>query len=684
MSWLDNHFIDGNIYHIESDGQYIVADFWQPSSYAYAKITFIKCGNVKINGTNVNVSGTHDARIIIRIGYEIGMLPRMYLDFVVENNGQLLHYTDFYNNESFSFDGVYDATQSEVIGNGTITDYDYPFSKFIEGIEQVESDNIVSLRLCSYKGEKHLVTKDTTAYMKNNIYVYGQLTEECDVLNPSFLIQYDDVPALNVQRTAVSPYNPLLKYNYLFVDKFKRSYFINKITSVRKGLWRIDCHVDVLNTYDSDIRKQKSFVTRNENVSANDLLFDDRIPYDDIPMIDYKNVTTASPSLVNATFDFSDVTSGYKFVAKIFDNLTKVTNPTDITSPNSGLPNVPNLYKEESTLNIMDFSSMYSIVMANAENDVATSYISSMLYLPIDLHTLYGQSGSPSSNIYAGKYVLSDGDWKETPYTGTVYPKTYRIEQSNSPYLIIADFNEIGAEPFTSTIYAGAGKSINCHKVHYELYIPFVGYVELNYRDIHNDRLQIMYNIDFDTGRGTAMVYNYSQSKMLYTKDCQIGYQLPINTTNALEITKQKENNNINLVLSLFSSAVATKLGSKQSSALGGIGGIVGGVRSVASFVNANNLMFERAQTSFGGNNGMFYLPIKKPHWKITSHNILINDFDEFYHLNGKPYNKDSLLSLLTGYTEIETLHYKPDTQTWITTTEISEIEELAKNGIIL
>lgn len=526
--------------------------------------------------------------------------------------------------------------------------------------------NPVEIDIYSMECEKHLVNKSSELSLITD--VYGQFTEEVDILNPSILFQYSG----------------LFNGNYCYIRSFNRYYFINKITCVRNDLWRLDLHVDVLYSYNTDIRTQYGFVTRNENVSADNLLFDDRIPYDDIPMIDYKNLTNASSSLVNATFDFSDVTSGYKFVAKIFDNLTKVTNPTDITSPDSGLPNVPNLYKEESTLNIMDFSSMYSIVMANTENDVATSYISSMLYLPIDLHTLYGQSGTPSSNIYAGKYVLSDGDWKETPYTGSVYPKTYRIEQSNSPYLIIADFNEIGAEPFTSTIYAGAGKSINCHKVHYELYIPFVGYVELNYRDIHNDRLQIMYNIDFDSGRGTAMVYNYSQSKMLYTKDCQIGYQLPINTTNALEITKQKENNNINLVLSLFSSAVATKLGSKQSSALGGIGGIVGGVRSVASFVNANNLMFERAQTSFGGNNGMFYLPIKKPHWKITSHNILINDFDEFYHLNGKPYNKDSLLSLLTGYTEIETLHYKPDTQTWITTTEISEIEELAKNGIIL
>ena len=38
----------------------------------------------------------------------------------------------------------------------------------------------------------------------------------------------------------------------------------------------------------------------------------------------------------------------------------------------------------------------------------------------------------------------------------------------------------------------------------------------------------------------------------------------------------------------------------------------------------------------------------------------------------------------LRGYSEITILHYTPSSQTWITTTEISEIEELAKNGIIL
>lgn len=55
-----------------------------------------------------------------------------------------------------------------------------------------------------------------------------------------------------------------LNANYLYIPQFKRYYFITNVTSVRNGLWRITCHVDVLETYKEAILKQYAIIKRQE------------------------------------------------------------------------------------------------------------------------------------------------------------------------------------------------------------------------------------------------------------------------------------------------------------------------------------------------------------------------------------------------------------------------------------
>lgn len=61
----------------------------------------------------------------------------------------------------------------------------------------------------------------------------GTLRGESSVINPSFIIEHS---------------NPST-YNYCYISDFSRYYFIDNITSIRNGLWKIDCKVDVLMSY---------------------------------------------------------------------------------------------------------------------------------------------------------------------------------------------------------------------------------------------------------------------------------------------------------------------------------------------------------------------------------------------------------------------------------------------------
>lgn len=73
--------------------------------------------------------------------------------------------------------------------------------------------------------------------LENELELTGALRGESSVINPSFLIEIS---------------NPS-QYNYCYIPDFNRYYFITDITSVRTGLWRIDCAVDVLMSFQTQI-----------------------------------------------------------------------------------------------------------------------------------------------------------------------------------------------------------------------------------------------------------------------------------------------------------------------------------------------------------------------------------------------------------------------------------------------
>lgn len=81
--------------------------------------------------------------------------------------------------------------------------------------------------------ERHAVRKT----LQSGLELTGSLRGESSVINPSFLIQAN---------------NPS-QYNYCYIPEFGRYYFISNITSVRTNIWRIDCSVDVLMSFQEEI-----------------------------------------------------------------------------------------------------------------------------------------------------------------------------------------------------------------------------------------------------------------------------------------------------------------------------------------------------------------------------------------------------------------------------------------------
>lgn len=73
--------------------------------------------------------------------------------------------------------------------------------------------------------------------LQNSYELQGSLRSESSVINPTFVIQA----------------NNITQYNYCFIPDFNRYYFITDIVSIRTNLWRVSCRVDVLMSFKAQI-----------------------------------------------------------------------------------------------------------------------------------------------------------------------------------------------------------------------------------------------------------------------------------------------------------------------------------------------------------------------------------------------------------------------------------------------
>lgn len=84
------------------------------------------------------------------------------------------------------------------------------------------------------------------------IQLDGTLRNESSIINPVFTIEANTVEA-----------------NYVFIPSFMRYYFITNIVAVRNKIWRIECRVDVLQSFKNQILNNKAIISKSETDANN-------------------------------------------------------------------------------------------------------------------------------------------------------------------------------------------------------------------------------------------------------------------------------------------------------------------------------------------------------------------------------------------------------------------------------
>lgn len=109
----------------------------------------------------------------------------------------------------------------------------------------------MEIQLFSMTSEKNRLGKT-----KNEITtITGSLRNQCNILTPTIVIEY----------------LPPTSFNYFYIPEFSRYYFVTNITYITNSIVEISGSVDVLDSYETQIRNNTGVVQRQENIYNLDL-----------------------------------------------------------------------------------------------------------------------------------------------------------------------------------------------------------------------------------------------------------------------------------------------------------------------------------------------------------------------------------------------------------------------------
>ena len=495
----------------------------------------------------------------------------------------------------------------------------------------------------------------------------GYLRDQTSLINPQVLIEFhpdqfdeyvrddnQDYVVVNGLRVTWDTFinNYVLSANYVSIPDFNRFYFINDIVSVRQNLWRILLHVDVLMSYSKEILNTKGFIARNE-FTFDPMVRDDEVSYYyDKEIIEY---VAEKGDKVNTIFHAKDTQPILKNCLINVINDQIFDSGDTILPPDDSLPQVSNSITGSGiSYNSYCTSSLYVTRMIRHfinDDDTLSTYVISVLVLPFD--------------------ITNDGDVRalrlgDTPLEDV---HVYKITPELSQYHVIADFtiegdNFMDYDPYTK----------------YEIYIPYLSYIEVSADQILNNRLIVYYVVDYQSGSAQVTLYDVTNGKTIYTSSCQLGVKIGVTSSNAREVADNENSNNIGLAVGLLTSVLATAGGVATYNPVAVMGGLISGGSTIAKYIQNQNTNYKLGSGNISTSNGGVYA---SQDVKVRITRLKPKDYNEdYFKLRGKPLNKIMQLKDLSGFTIVGDEHLENFGSA--TKGENDEIKSLLNTGIIL
>lgn len=194
-----------------------------------------------------------------------------------------------------------------------------------------------------------------------------------------------------------------------------------------------------------------------------------------------------------------------------------------------------------------------------------------------------------------------------------------------------------------------------------DIFIPFVGFKSLSTEDCMGKTISLKYNVDIFTGAAIALLK--CGDKVLYTYPCNLSYDIPLTGSNKA---------------ALYTGMINVAMSAIRGAAMGGAVGAVGGAATSAIQTATSKQSVVERSGSMASNTGVLgdFVPY------IVIHRPVQSMPQNFKRIKGYQSNITAQLSQLSGYTEVDFIHLTDIDGA--TDTELAEIEQLLKSGVII
>ncbi len=502
--------------------------------------------------------------------------------------------------------------------------------------------------------------------------------------------------------------NTIGMFNYVYIAKFKRYYYVTDITSVRSNLWSISLSTDVLMSFKDKILEQQGFILRNEFNYRDEVVDELRssLPQPRVVDLYFKGFKSA--------YELSGVVSLENFYnSVIMVNFAKENYPDNreyldgIGGETYSL--YPNMEGNGDIFCLNGNNSVelffHSVVKINEEyfniakattwtgvlyGQEPEEFIIKWLVLPVDIREFFNDTSSFAEKVES--VTLGTVNTQTMiEFEGLYHVNTRGHNLQKVFKLTIPKYGEFDYLKYTSKI---------------SVYIPFYGWVDLPPEYFIGYDMYVQYILDLMTGDVDIHIYTscfrrtgnegglYSSYKTNFAVD------LPLARTNNNEITRNAIFTAIDIGIKSTSSALNSQQALDFISGEGRLSSVVGGyfngigktlltekpatdeTPATYGIGNIKNILDSFKPKQSAGLNGQgannvksardFYVRI------IYDDTIRYNEYD---HLYGRPAYYHSKFNTLKGYTVVGNVHLEGfDTAM---SKEVSQIEQLLLNGVI-
>lgn len=508
---------------------------------------------------------------------------------------------------------------------------------------------------------------DKTPFLQEVGVLDGSLRAPTNIVNPDILVQLPTEPA-GVLADAdgeivtdsdgaelIGETDALKVFNYAYIPEFRRYYYLNNIRAEVTGVYTISLSSDPLMSFRANLLNLSALIARNEydyNSKAEDSL----MPFELSEDVSYWVPPSIAPAGALTTFDAS-IEGEFNFLLNALNKQNTGSAGRINPPPGTNLPTIEggSFSVYSSFCYALRWAGVFEIGKAIIDDDTLASYVKSLIAFPFEIPNTFL---STYNSIHLGDNSVSVGSANARHSKSLISPY---IEVMRFTFPEVTEYD--GFSPFS----------------HYELFVPFLGYVELDARLLSGHDISVYYAPNYEDGSADAYIFDMTTQSPVHVASCQLGIKLSFDSTNNREITNQRNAMILNGVIGAMASGLSVGVGIATLNPLAIGGGVINLGRTLAETFNKNAMLYERAQVGFSSGVNSLYSPLT-PFLRIRRKKRLINDMDAYRRHYGQPLQEFRPLSSISGFTTIAAIHLEgiPAMQP-----EIASLEGMLQNGVI-